>query len=140
MRPRDRFRESQVSRMKRLRSERGAAAVEFALVLPVLVLVLLGIVEFGRAYNAQITVTSAAREGARVMAIQNNVTSAQTSVKAASPSLNPQLSNAQIVVSPSNCTSGNNATVTVSYRLDFLTGFMAEGVTLTGKGVMRCGG
>ncbi len=50
-------------------TERGAVAVEFALLAPVLVMLLLGIMEFGRAYNAQVTLSSAAREGVRVMAI-----------------------------------------------------------------------
>ena len=53
-------------------TERGAVAVEFALLAPVLVMLLLGIMEFGRAYNAQVTLSSAAREGVRVMAINNN--------------------------------------------------------------------
>lgn len=49
--------------------EKGAVAVEFALILPVLVLLLFGIIEFGRAYNAYVTVTHAAREGARLAAV-----------------------------------------------------------------------
>lgn len=48
---------------------RGAAAVEFALVLPVLMLILLGIIEFGRAWNVKQTLTDAAREGARVAVV-----------------------------------------------------------------------
>lgn len=126
--------------MKTLSSERGAVAVEFALILPILVALLLGIMEFGRAYNAQISVTAAAREGARIMSIQGNVASAQAAVQAASPALNPQLTKTQIKVSPSTCTPGTNVTVTVSYRLNFITGFLKDGVDLTGKGVMRCGG
>ncbi len=39
------------------RGERGAAAVEFALVLPLLVALVLGIVDFGRAYNQQVSKT-----------------------------------------------------------------------------------
>jgi Flp pilus assembly protein TadG len=49
----------------RLRDERGAAAVEFALVLPLLVVILFGILEFGRALHISHVVTDAAREGAR---------------------------------------------------------------------------
>jgi Flp pilus assembly protein TadG len=126
--------------MRSLRSERGSVAVEFALILPILVALLFGIVEFGRAYNAQISVTAAAREGARVMSIQKNVATTQDAVIAASPSLNPQLTNGQIVITPVSCTAGTNTTVTVTYHLNFMTGLFGKGVDLTGKGVMRCGG
>ncbi|NKX52544.1 pilus assembly protein, partial [Arthrobacter deserti] len=50
-------------------AERGAVAVEFALILPILVALLLGIMEFGRAYYTQITLANAAREAARTMAV-----------------------------------------------------------------------
>ena len=46
--------------------DRGAAAVEFALLLPLLLLLVFGIIDFGRALNAQVTLTQAAREGARL--------------------------------------------------------------------------
>jgi hypothetical protein len=49
--------------------DRGAAAVELALVLPVLLLILFGIIDFGRMLNTQITLTEAAREGARATAL-----------------------------------------------------------------------
>ncbi|MDI6825395.1 MAG: pilus assembly protein [Bacillota bacterium] len=55
--------------MRVLRSERGQALVELAVVLPVLFLILLGITEFGLAMNDQIVVAAAAREGARYAAI-----------------------------------------------------------------------
>jgi hypothetical protein len=47
------------------RAELGQALAEFALVLPVLMLLIAGIVEFGRAWNIKQAVTDAAREGAR---------------------------------------------------------------------------
>lgn len=53
------------------RKEEGQGLVEFALVLPILLLFLLGIVEFGWLFNARISLTSAAREGARVAAVSN---------------------------------------------------------------------
>lgn len=52
-----------------LGSERGAAAIEFALLLPVLVMILVGVFEFGLAYNNYLAVTHAAREGARMAAV-----------------------------------------------------------------------
>jgi Flp pilus assembly protein TadG len=52
-------------RAGRWRDESGAAAVEFALVLPMLVVILFGTIEFGRALHISHAVTDAAREGAR---------------------------------------------------------------------------
>lgn len=49
-----------------LRSDRGAALLETALTLPLLLLITIGIVEFGRAYQTWQVLTNAAREGARV--------------------------------------------------------------------------
>jgi Flp pilus assembly protein TadG len=57
------------TRRRGANSDRGAAAVEFALLLPLLLLLVFGIIDFGRAINAQITINQAAREGARVLAL-----------------------------------------------------------------------
>jgi Flp pilus assembly protein TadG len=123
----------------RERRENGAVAVEFALLAPVLILLLLGIMEFGRAYNAQITLSSAAREGVRVMAINNNPAAARTAAKNAAGGLQPALTDANITVSPSPCTSGAQVTVTISYTLSTMTG-IAGPFPMAGKGVMLCGG
>jgi hypothetical protein len=53
------------------RSEAGQSLVEFALVLPVLLLILLGIIQFGAVFNSLITLNAAAREGARLMAAES---------------------------------------------------------------------
>ena len=49
--------------------ERGAAAVEMALVMPLLILMLMGIIDFGRIFNGEIQLSQAAREGARIAAL-----------------------------------------------------------------------
>jgi len=128
--------------MTRRNSERGAAAVEFALVLPVLLILVLGIVEFGRAYNVQTTLSAAAREGVRVMALQSSASEARAATKtAALPTV--VLSDGEIAVSPSSCVvtgSAASATVTVTYPMTFITNFFGTSITLTGTGVMRCNG
>jgi Flp pilus assembly pilin Flp len=55
------------------RDQDGAAAVEFALLLPLLVLLLFGFIQFGLAFNTRIQATNAAREAARqaVVGIDN---------------------------------------------------------------------
>jgi Flp pilus assembly protein TadG len=52
-----------------LRNQRGQSVVEFALVLPLLLLVVFGITEFGRAWMTMNVITSAAREGCRLAVV-----------------------------------------------------------------------
>ena len=51
---------------KRVREQRGANLIEFALILPLLLLLVAGAADLGRAFNNYIIITNAAREGARV--------------------------------------------------------------------------
>lgn len=119
--------------------QRGAVAVEFALVLPLLILVLLGIVEYGSVYNAQLMVTGAAREAAREMAVTGNAGSATSAALAASPGLAPALAAGDVAFSGA-CAPGSDVTVTVSYDKPFLTGMFGASVDLTGIATRRCGG
>ena len=123
----------------RNRSERGAVAVEFAILAPILVMLLMGIMEFGRAYNAQVSLTNAAREGVRVMTISNNQASARTAAKNAAVSLIPGLTDSNITFSSTSCTTNAQMTVTITYSLSTLTG-IAGPFSMNGKGVMVCGG
>jgi len=119
--------------------ERGAAAVEFALVLPILIILIFFIVEFGRLYNIQISITGAAREGARSMAINNVVGNAKTATVAAAPSV--PLTTGDVTISPTNCVAGSTVTVTVKHTVDLISGYLPySSMVLTGKGVMLCGG
>ncbi len=124
--------------MKRLwAGDRGAALVETALVLPILILLIFGIVEFGRAYNAQITLTHSAREGVRELAITQDVGQATTTAKNAATSLDP----AQISVTTTSCNTGQPVTLTVSYPFTYdIPLFGSNTINMTGSGVMRCGG
>ena len=55
--------------MKRIRSEKGAALLEAAITVPIILLISVGIFEFGRAYQTWQVLTNAAREGARMAVI-----------------------------------------------------------------------
>jgi Flp pilus assembly protein TadG len=56
--------------MKRMRSEKGAALLEAAITVPIILLISVGIFEFGRAYQTQQVLVNAAREGARMAVIE----------------------------------------------------------------------
>ncbi|HLF99668.1 MAG TPA: TadE family protein [Acidimicrobiia bacterium] len=110
-------------------------AVEFALVLPVLVLLLFGIIEFGRGYNAQISLQGAVREGARALAIGNG------DPVAAVESAAPSLSGIAVTTSGAPCAAGTTASVTASYPFTYNVPLFGTATkTLTATGVMRCGG
>ena len=58
----------------RRRDDRGQTITEFALILPIFLLVLVGIVDFGRAVYASSTIQNAAREAVRVAIVNQNLT------------------------------------------------------------------
>ncbi len=126
--------------------DRGAAAVEFALVFPLLLLIVFGIIDFGRALNAQITLTQAAREGARLDAVgdANVVTATQQAATGLSPV------SVTVTTCPPGVAPDNDAIVKVSYQFSFITpigaiaglignpGGLGSPLTLTAQGVMPC--
>jgi Flp pilus assembly protein TadG len=126
--------------------DRGAAAVEFALLLPILLMIVFGIIDFGRALNAQITLTQAAREGARLESLNQPDVASRTQAAATG------LSNVSVTVvtsCPAGSGPGVDAVVKVTYSFSFITpvgklaaiyggsGFGSP-IILSAQGVMPC--
>ena len=122
--------------------ERGAAAVEFALIAPLLIALVLGTAEFGWIFFNQANFAGAAREGAREMAISNNVADAKK--LATSLAMSKYVTESQVQILPTSCESGKNVTVTIAVTYSSLTGWFdplfGPNFKLSGTGVMRCGG
>ena len=113
------------------RNERGQALVEFALVLPILLILVLGIIEFGRAWNLHQTITHAAREGARTAAMFDaSVTETQVEAEVknsiAASGFNPD--DADITFD--GFKAGRGLTVTVRIEMPFRFGLLAPFVSL----------
>jgi len=128
--------------------ERGSVVVEFALVVPVLLLIVFGIIDFGRALNAQIALTGAAREGVRLAALGYPDAAIQARVAAAAPDLSGVTTTVVASCTPGAGPSAN-AQVNVSYRFSFITpigaiaGLLGTSglggpTVLTAQGVMPC--
>ena len=96
-----------VKSKSKLRNEKGASAVEFALVLPIFVSVIFAIFQFGIAFNNWIAITHAAREGARLAAVGQYD---EQRVRDSAPSVNIE----SISVSGQGGSVGSPVTVTVT--------------------------
>lgn len=101
------------------RRERGAVAVEMAIVLPLLLLIIAGMIDLGRLFFVQTMVTNAAREGARMKALGYNNTDATTRVTNSSPGLAALGGPVTVtyVACPSSPTPTTGASATVSAPL-----------------------
>lgn len=122
-----------------LTRERGATAVEFALVLPVLLLMVLGMLEFSRAYNTQISLSGAAREGAREMAIHGDADEAIEAAIAAAPSVKPAVTSDDVTITETNDGVTCQVEFKIDYALPLLTGLFGIDLDIDGIGVMVCG-
>jgi Flp pilus assembly protein TadG len=99
-----------------IRNERGQTLTEFAIVLPILALLLFGVIQFGITFNNYITLTDAVRAGARKGAVGRHLSNPQaavtTQVRNAATDL--KSSDLQITVN-STWAQGSDVTVTATY-------------------------
>ena len=143
--------------MKKFKSQEGVAAVEFALVLPLLVLLAFGIIEFSLVLFDKAVITNASREGARAgilyrvpfstdpTAIVNNAVQSYCAPNGVSRLISLRSSTAQPaveLVAPLPAASGDPLTVRVTYRYNFLilpefVAGLGGGINLQAETVMR---
>jgi Flp pilus assembly protein TadG len=98
------------------RSERGQSLTEFALVLPLLVVLLFGIIQFGITFNNYISLTDAVRAGARKGAVARHLDDPVGSTVAQVRASASDLDAAQLQISvESTWEHGEAVTVTASY-------------------------
>jgi Flp pilus assembly protein TadG len=109
-----------------VRSGRGAAAIELAIALPLLVLVIMGLVDFGRLFFSQIGLGSASREGARAASIGLPAAQVQSVARASAPAVAriASLDASELTVTSTACSStvtNENTRVTVTTTFRWMT-------------------
>jgi Flp pilus assembly protein TadG len=132
-------------------TNQGQGILEFALVLPLLLLVVFGVLDLGRIFFVTIGLTNAAREGVRYLTlhpddVSNEFGSFWGSKAAATDEANYSgitVSGSQVTVTCSNvdgddlCDSGTPATVTVTYNFDLILGWILPSpIAITRSAVM----
>lgn len=125
--------------------ERGASLIEFAIVLPIFLLLIGGMVDLGRAFFTKVTLTNAAREGARSAMYGTSPTARAGNAASSIPGA---------TVSPNSCSAGattGDITVTVTApfhwivlgpAMNIITAGSGDSLPdhVTGKATMQCGG
>ena len=108
--------------MDRKIRQKGTALVEFALVLPIFILIVIGTIEFGIVLDDFLILQNASREGARFAAIGNTTADVQQRVRDYSFRLNTK--NLTVNVTNAAGTRGTTVTVQASYPVPLLTVLM----------------
>lgn len=101
-----------------VRSNRGQTVVEFALILPVVLLLLGGMLEFGRVFHDYLVVTAAAREGARTAAVGSDNATVISTVKEAASTIDR--GSLTVGVTPSTRVRGESVTVKVTNKVPLI--------------------
>lgn len=134
--------------------DRGAAAVEMALVLPLLLVMVIGIIDFSRIFNGEIQLSQAAREGARIAALgtPGGFTTGDVSTRANAALTNPALQGGVTVTTTVNVVNVSGVTLTPNAVCTDATNFGQVTIsipygkiwwgpsTLTQRAVMKCAG
>lgn len=130
-----------MSLFKKCIQKEGQALAEFAIIFPLLILILFGIYEIGTALSIQQTITYAAREGARAGALTNENAQIESAIDAATEYINKDDSRLTVEISPQNEFSrgrGDELTVSIEYALPLsILNFITEDITLTSQAVAR---
>ena len=99
--------------------EKGQAMVEFVLVLPIFLLLVFAIIDFGMGFHAWLTVTNSAREGARLGSVRASQAQIVQRVQDTADSLDP--SNMSVTITNAQGSPGQSVVVDVDYEYTLIT-------------------
>jgi Flp pilus assembly protein TadG len=124
-------------------SERGTALIEFALVLPLLLVLTVAVVDFSRAFYARNVVEQAAREGVRLLAVTSSADSALVRARVLEVAKTGGITVSGLTLTDPD--AARQVSVTVDCRFDWLLpgvfnmfgAGLSNPTTLTGRAVMR---
>lgn len=107
--------------MKRLTNESGQSLVEFAIILPILLLLIMGIIEFGLIMNSYLTIQNASREGARIGIVGAADSDIRNRIISDSPNLQTADLTINITPGEGSRSSGDTITVAIYYNYHLVT-------------------
>ena len=112
------------------RNEKGQALVEFALVITIFIMLVFGMVEFGRIFSAKLITTHAAREGARVGVVTASAdrrSEIEKAVEGRGVALGLKAGDIDYEpADPKDANKGDSLTVTVNYKVDLIVPMISK--------------
>jgi len=130
-----------VMTLQSLKNQKGQALVEFAIVIPILLLIVMGILQFGLMLNSYLAIENAAREGARAGIVGSSDAEIKNLVITTSPVLDPEKLTVIITPNETNRVSGDTLTVKVTYNytliVPIISSLFNHAVVLNGQTSMR---
>lgn len=130
------------TKKRRKSRQLGQSLAEFAVIVPVFLIVVFGVVDFSLGLKAWLTVSNASREAARILVVGQTCAQVTNQTKTVAASLNPPVT---VTITPGSCTgvTGDSMSVTVSYQyksvtpLGHLTQLLTGPITLSSTSTMR---
>lgn len=123
------------------RKKKGQSLVEFSIILPILILVVMGILEFGMMLNTYLAINNAVREGARIGSIGGTDTDIRNTIAVTSPTLGASDLTINITPVGVNRKSGDTLTVAVQYNyhvvIPIISNLLNKVVVLNAQTSMR---
>jgi Flp pilus assembly protein TadG len=118
--------------------DRGAAALEFALILPILLIFVAGMVDMGQALNAQIIMDDSARETVRTLTLTGDTTNATNMANSSAQPYSIDWGSSSL----SGCAGGSTAQADLQAKVDFwipnLIPGLPSSIQIAGKASMQC--
>ncbi|MCO1339135.1 hypothetical protein BJH93_09565 [Kocuria polaris] len=120
------------------RGETGASAIEFALIVPILLTLIFGVLEYAWFFNQQLSATQGARAAARAYVLQYNDPGFDllAVADAGSPTLDINTATASVA----GCPPGTTVTVTIGGANNALIGLFPLPADIRARGAMQCEG
>ena len=127
--------------MNSIKNQKGQSLVEFAIILPILLLLLFGIAEFGIMLNSYLTIQIVPREGARLGIVGDSDLEITSLITTTSPNLTAADMSITITPSELNRKSGDTLQVTVTYNyhmtVPIISSLVGNVIVLTSQTSMR---
>ncbi len=127
--------------MRLIKNQEGQSLVEFALVIPLLLIILMGIIEFGLMFNSFIVITNGSREGARLASLGGTDTEIVERVELVTRSID--ITNITVTISPNYSSRSNGEMVTVLVEYDYqmispiISNLLSPLINLESETIMR---